>query len=730
MIEDKPPSEMAYESPAEGVFRVLIVEDDPNDCILIERSLRRAGLHVSARCVEDEHELLAALQHSDWEIVLADYDLRGFSGLDVLRLVQESGKDVPVVLVSGAIDVPQALHAMRVGARDFVFKDEMERLPPIIKREVADAGLRRREHATRAERDDALNTMRLLLEAANAVGRATGSHQVAEELARILSRSTLHSRSFVGLLDEGRRELEIIASAGKTPLTPGKRWPVGSVSQAQWKSIAEGRAQVWDIEDLPDEAREDYASFQVLHVLYAPLVHQDRIIGVLVLDEPGERREFSNNEIALVEGIASQAAVAIENARLYERERESARLSRALTEIDSLIHSTLDIDSVAPRALEHAAEVLGVSSAGVAIREGAKWWPRYVYNVPQAVTTQRFTDQRFPVSVAVEQRRDVITDYWRYPKMADEAAKNGHLNGLHAPLVVGGRFLGEVGFHIREARPFSEPQVDFVRRLAASFALAIENASLYDAQYRIADRLQEALLSVPDEISGIDFAHAYHSATETARVGGDFYDVFEIEHDMVGIVIGDVAGKGLDAAVLTALLKNAIRAHTSEKGATPARILSLTNDVVYRSTPAEAFATVFFGVLDCRDGQLIYCNAGHTTAALVGRGVVKLPSTGPLIGAFLDVVYDQSSVCIDLDQLLFLYTDGLTEARRDHELLGEERVFDWLDKLSDGQPGSAVRSLVQQVLDFTGGRLVDDLALLALRRLPGGRMTGQQKMEL
>jgi len=157
----------------------------------------------------------------------------------------------------------------------------------------------------------------------------------------------------------------------------------------------------------------------------------------------------------------------------------------------------------------------------------------------------------------------------------------------------------------------------------------------------------------------------------------DFYDIFELSNDHVGITIGDVAGKGLDAAVLTSLVKNTIRAHAGEKGKTSARILALTNDVVYRSTSTEAFTTVFFAILDRRDGRLSYANAGHTTAAIVGEdgSLSRLSATGPILGAFDNAEFGQSDACLETDELLFLYTDGLTEARRDRDQYGQERVF-------------------------------------------------------
>ena len=323
-----------------------------------------------------------------------------------------------------------------------------------------------------------------------------------------------------------------------------------------------------------------------------------------------------------------------------------------------------------------------------------------------------------------EERRPTVIDYETpdVPALSRQRAEQlGYRLVLVVPLLLGDRVLGY--FSVDEPgvrREFTERDIEIARGIASQAAVAIENARLYEAERGIADRLQGALLALPDELPGIQFAHAYHSAAEQARVGGDFYDLFLLDENTLGITIGDVAGKGLDAAVLTSLTKNTIRAHASESDKTPAQILALTNDVIYKSTPAEAFVTVFFGVLDVRDGTLTYVNAGHTSSVIVceDQSLEPLQATAPLLGAFPGVSMGESRVCnVPRDAILFLYTDGLTEARRGPELFGEDRLFELLRMVADGGPANLVRAVIEEVGRFTGGLLNDDLAMLAVKRL-------------
>ena len=247
---------------------------------------------------------------------------------------------------------------------------------------------------------------------------------------------------------------------------------------------------------------------------------------------------------------------------------------------------------------------------------------------------------------------------------------------------------------------------------------ALNNARLYENEHLIADRLQDALLAMPERVEGIEFAHVYNSATQASRVGGDFYDVFPLDHDHVGITIGDVAGKGLNAAVLTSLAKNTIRAHANEPGKAPGRILTLANDTVFRATSEESFVTLFFGILDVRDGRLLYANAGHPAPVVIGstEGLTPLSATGLILGAFEGIVFDEAAVELGPDAVLFLYTDGLTEARRGGDFHGEGRLRDLLSTLHGRDPGEAVETVLASVLEFSDGGLRDDLALLAIRR--------------
>ena len=492
------------------------------------------------------------------------------------------------------------------------------------------------------------------------------------------------------------------------------------------------------VEEIPPDSRGRLkaAGMEGDSWIIVPIRAVKEAVGVLSLVFEG-RRPFAEDEVDLYLSVADVLGTSMDNARLHDREAGARRLAEALNRINEELHSSLDFDEIMQRAVTHASEAAGFDGVAVHLREHGFWRFAYSYGLPDDLSSSRLSDEEAPVSVAALERQApiLIGDAQRDERANRELMSRFDIKTLLAvPLLIRGRPAGVLfaGCFL-ESTTFGEQQVDFMNKVASTLSLALDNARLYMTEHNVAERLQEALLALPEAIGGIDFAHAYHSATEAVRVGGDFYDVFSLNHDHVGITIGDVAGKGLDAAVLTSLVKNTVRAHATERGKTPTEVLHLTNDVVYRATSSESFVTVFFGILDCRDGRLVYANAGHTSAALLKSdgSVSRLSVTGPLLGAFVEAGFDQSEACLARGELLFLFTDGLTEARRDKEFYTEQRLFDVLAGVGDGGPSRVVRMVLDDVLGFTGGTLSDDMALLAIERAEDrGQGAGQQKLEL
>jgi serine phosphatase RsbU (regulator of sigma subunit) len=240
-----------------------------------------------------------------------------------------------------------------------------------------------------------------------------------------------------------------------------------------------------------------------------------------------------------------------------------------------------------------------------------------------------------------------------------------------------------------------------------------------EREHRISEILQQALLTIPTGIDGVDVEWFYESATERTLVGGDFYDLFTVSPGRVAVSMGDVSGKGIGAASVTAMVKNALRAHFVD-GATPAAALTKTNELVHRFTTPETFVTVFAALLDIPTGTLSFAGAGHTLPVVLREGGnVVLGGGGPILGAFPGLVYDDFEVAAGPGEAIVLYTDGLTEARDvEGEFYGMERLSSLLTGLRGATPTEIAQRLHDEVLTFSGGRLRDDVAVLVLATAP------------
>jgi PAS domain S-box-containing protein len=255
----------------------------------------------------------------------------------------------------------------------------------------------------------------------------------------------------------------------------------------------------------------------------------------------------------------------------------------------------------------------------------------------------------------------------------------------------------------------------FVRDITARRRAETELLEGRERLAHVARTLQASLLppSLP-EVPGIDLASVYRAAGEGNEVGGDFYDVFELADGRWALTLGDVCGKGPEAAVLTALARYTLRAAAMRSGS-PGAVLHVLNEALQRQHP-ESFCTVACLVLDPERHRVTVASGGHPDALLLDeRGnVTELEARGPLLGPLPEWRGVERTLDLSVGDVLVLYSDGVTEARREREFFGEERLHDALRGAVGLDAAGVVARLETAVLDFAG-TLSDDLAILAAR---------------
>jgi PAS domain S-box-containing protein len=294
------------------------------------------------------------------------------------------------------------------------------------------------------------------------------------------------------------------------------------------------------------------------------------------------------------------------------------------------------------------------------------------------------------------------------------------------PLSARGRTVGTLTFiSTRSERNYTEQDLALAEDLSRHAAVMIDNARLYQERTAVARTLQKSLLppALPT-IPGVELAARYEPAGEGNEVGGDFFDVFLYGENRWAIVIGDVCGKGAEAAALTGLARYTLRAAAMQMQ-TPAQMLEMLNEAILQQRTDERFATVALGTLWFDDeGQATVSLAcgGHPPPMLMrSDGTVEaVGAAGMLLGLFPDVELNEDAVRLEAGDTLIFYTDGVPEARDDGGLLGQTG----LRKLISGCAGlDAVKcadQIREQVMAIQGGRARDDVAIVVLRISPRG----------
>ncbi len=239
-----------------------------------------------------------------------------------------------------------------------------------------------------------------------------------------------------------------------------------------------------------------------------------------------------------------------------------------------------------------------------------------------------------------------------------------------------------------------------------------------ESELHLARRVQSDLQPKPHSMyPHIEFAA---SAFAADHVGGDFYDVFELDSGKLAIVLGDVSGKGIPAALLVSVLQGAIRSSTASQHEFACERI---NRMLCERTASERFATLFWGVFDPQTNSLRYVNAGHAAPMLVRKDrnrVDRLEEGGPLLGCLPQAKYSAGEVEIKDRDTLVLYTDGMSEAANERaEQFGEERIMQTLASTLDVTPATLCEQLTEEVTAFAGAErpAEDDRTLLVVRFL-------------
>ncbi|MGC1484814.1 MAG: SpoIIE family protein phosphatase [Candidatus Acidiferrum sp.] len=460
--------------------------------------------------------------------------------------------------------------------------------------------------------------------------------------------------------------------------------------------------------------------------LAVPLMLRGKCVGVLDI-QSRHLDYFTPEQQSILTLLASRLAVAIENARLFQRVRAQAETLLLLNEVGRETSSILDVEELLRRAAEQIKRVIDYQILSLMLYDEEQKVFRHRVDVKHGQRVQgkmRVAASEGIVGAAATLKEAVVvpdvTVDPRYLMVNPETRSE-----LAIPMMHKGKVIGVLDLESPQLNYFTEDHVQTLSILAANLAVSLENARLYEQVARdearlerdlqAAKRIQGALLrSVPSEDFGLDLAARYLSARE---VGGDLYDFLRYGPQQLGIALGDVSGKGTAAALYGAVAIGIMRSLAPQK-LQPAEMLRQMNQIVGERRIEGRFMTACFATWQRGRSKLRVANAGQSQPLLYKDGRCdKIALTGFPLGIFEEVSYDEWGVSLDPGDILVFHSDGISEtSNSEGQFFGTEKLRVLIDQQHAVSAAELADLIFREVEWFAqGAPLADDRTLVVLK---------------
>jgi sigma-B regulation protein RsbU (phosphoserine phosphatase) len=583
-----------------------------------------------------------------------------------------------------------------------------------------------------------------LRDVAGLISTNVGVDEVLEAILSELDRNLPIDVSAIWLLEDSELCLSAVHGAEPNQLEsvcitdPSAAYAMAEALIADVPIIRRADEPMWPA-GLAAGYDENYSS------IAAPLRVGDRPLGVLTLEHHTAGR-YGHEAQAITTTFASYAAVAIENARLFDAAQEQAYASAALLQVAQAVVSLNDLDEILGTIIRIMPILVGINRAALYRWDSERGTFSVSHefgfsNEEQAILTEReFKRGAFPLLDCAREENRILTG--ERPADADPASwleiqptAENEAQAMLAerllmavPLCIKNDMFGVMLIEEAEnARRFRTRRLEIINGIAQQVALAIQNDLLQqemvfrerlETEVQLARQIQQTFIpqSLPTHPSW-QLAARWRTARQ---VGGDFYDVIELADGKLGLFIADVADKGMPAALFMALTRTLIRAAVKEAHS-PSEVLSRVNEQLLPDTQQGMFVTAIYGELDVEAGEFTFVNAGHNPPFWMKANgeIEKLTRTAVALGVIEQPAMEQRSISLGVDDLLLLYTDGVTESFSPAgELFGEDRLIEAM-KSYPAQNAEEALEIIEGCLNEFSDPLPpgDDLTMLAVRRV-------------
>ena len=492
------------------------------------------------------------------------------------------------------------------------------------------------------------------------------------------------------------------------------------------------------IDDVREDPRYIEAIPNVCSELAIPLITKSRVIGVIDIEarEPGY---FSEEHQRVLTLVASRMAAGIENAQLYTRTTKQARILLLLNEIARELTSILNFDELLGRIAELVRRLIDYQMFSILLLDasGEQLQHRFSLRFNENIHLKHEIPLgRGLVGYAAESKEAVLVpDVSKDPRYVE--ANPETRSELVVPLIYKSKVVGVLDLEHTRRGFFTEEHQRTMTTLAAQIAIALENARLYEEiekqerrlerDLSLARELQSRLLPQSNpKLAHLDVAAKFVPAR---TIGGDLYDFIPYSLSRLGIVIGDVSGKGAPAAIYAALVSGIIRSHAPIEPA-PSEMLSAVNLSLAERRIEAQFVSIIYAVWDDEHRSLTVSNSGLPRPIYVHGGNNEvIEATGLPLGLFDEAEYDEFQFRMRPGDMFVFFSDGILDARnRKGEMFGRRRVETIVSDCAEKSASCVVDSLFKAVAEHSAGvETFDDQTVVAIKVRGGAQSSPKKK---
>ena len=559
-----------------------------------------------------------------------------------------------------------------------------------------------------------------LTEISEQVNSSLDLDQVLERTAGLIKRHIDYEIFGVLMLEEDGSFLRHRFSIGyPKELADNLRIPVGQGITGT--AAATGLAV--RVSDTSNDPRYINAIDSVRSELAVPLMVQGKCVGVLDI-QSRHLDYFTRDQQSILTLLANRLAVAIENARLFQKVRAQADTLLLLNEVSRETGSILEVEELLRRAAEQTKRIIDYQILSIMLYDEEQKVFRHRVDVKHGLRVQskmRVAATEGIVGAAAALKEPVLVpDVTADPRyvMANPETRSE----LAIPMIHQGKVIGVLDLESPQLNYFTPDHVQTLSILASNFAVSLENARLYErvardetrleGDLRDAKKIQGALLRpVPGEDFGLDMAARYISARE---VCGDLYEFLRYGPQQLGIALGDVSGKGTAAALYGAVAIGIMRSLAPQK-LQPAEMLRQMNQLVGERRIEGRFMTACFATWQKGRQKLRVANAGQSQPLLYkDNRCGKIELTGFPLGIFEEVTFDEWGVTLEPGNILVFHSDGIAEtANSEGQLFGTERLRQLMEEHHESSATEIADVILREVDSFANSApLADDRTLV------------------